>query len=55
METKGMKLCAVCAWRRDCLKKHKFESSNRLKCLDFSRDVTMPEEKDKEKSRKNNT
>lgn len=55
VETKGMKLCAVCAWRRDCLKKYKFQSSNQPKCLDFSRDLTIPEEKDEEKTRKNNT
>lgn len=45
-----MKICAVCAWRRDCLKKYKFQSSNQPKCLDFSRDLTIPEEKDEEKS-----
>jgi len=50
LEITGMKLCMVCAWRRDCLKRHKYESSGRFKCLDFSRDVTIPEEKDKEDS-----
>ena len=45
----GLKLCAVCAWRRDCLKKYKYESSSRLKCPDFTRDVTIRDEEDREK------
>jgi len=50
MEPTGMKLCMVCAWRRECKKKHKYEASSRFKCVDFTRDVTIPEEKEKEES-----
>ena len=51
MDTTGRKLCMICAWRRDCLKKYKYESSKGLKCLDFSRDVTIPAEDDADKEK----
>jgi hypothetical protein len=37
-------ICVVCAWRADCQKK--FSVSGRdLRCPDFVRDVSLPEDK----------
>jgi hypothetical protein len=40
--------CVVCAWRKDCLKKFRYQPSPRLRCPDYTRDLTLPEEKDKD-------
>jgi hypothetical protein len=41
-------ICAVCAWRGDCLKKFSFESSGQLRCPDYCRDLTIkPDDDDK--------
>jgi hypothetical protein len=37
-------ICAVCAWRKDCVKKFKDSKelgSGKLKCPDYTRDVTI--------------
>ncbi|MFH1137882.1 MAG: hypothetical protein V1816_17575 [Pseudomonadota bacterium] len=34
-------ICAVCAWRQDCLKRFRYESSNQLRCPDYTRDMTI--------------
>lgn len=39
--TEDRTICAVCAWRKDCQKKFKFESSGQLHCPDYSRDLTI--------------
>jgi len=40
-------ICVVCAWRADCQKK--FSVSGRdLRCPDFVRDVSLPEDKEQE-------
>jgi hypothetical protein len=39
-------VCAVCAWRKDCLKKFNFDSLGVVKCADFCRDLTLPLEND---------
>ena len=38
-------LCAICAWRKNCLKRYKYESSTKLRCPEFTRDVTLPKNK----------
>ncbi|MDP3296133.1 MAG: hypothetical protein Q8N09_00820 [Thermodesulfovibrionia bacterium] len=38
-------ICAICAWRADCQKK--FSVSGRdMRCPDFVRDLTIPEDKE---------
>jgi len=37
--------CAVCAWRKDCKLKYRYESS-RLYCKEFTRDLTLYERKE---------
>ncbi|MBF0537439.1 MAG: hypothetical protein HQL03_04200 [Nitrospirae bacterium] len=46
-------ICAVCAWREHC--KKKFSISGRsLRCPDFSKDITIKDDKTKDdKSRTN--
>jgi len=39
-------LCVVCAWRETCQKKFSFSSSGNVKCPDYTRDLTLPKEKD---------
>ncbi len=39
-------ICAVCAWRKDCLKKFHFESQGAIKCADYCRDLTLPPDDD---------
>lgn len=41
-------ICAVCAWRRDCQKKYWFESSGQRFCADYTRDLSLKEEKKEE-------
>ena len=38
------KLCAVCAWRRNCKKKFSSSSGGALFCSDFTRDLSIKEE-----------
>ncbi len=38
--------CAVCAWRKDCKKKFLSSSSANLQCPDFTRDLSIKEEKE---------
>ncbi|HOJ42918.1 MAG TPA: hypothetical protein PLW88_00355 [Syntrophorhabdaceae bacterium] len=50
--TDEVTLCVVCAWRKDCQKKFSTSSDIRLRCPDFTRDLSIkdPEkESDKEK------
>jgi hypothetical protein len=37
-------LCAVCAWRGFCQKRFRAQSGLELRCPDFARDVSLPEE-----------
>lgn len=37
-------ICVVCAWRKDCRKKHRYQSSG-LRCPDYTRDITLKEDK----------
>jgi hypothetical protein len=49
-------ICVVCAWRADCQKK--FSISGRdIRCPDFSRDISIPEDREEntEESKGNNT
>ena len=43
-------VCVVCAWRENCLKRFRNESTGQLRCPDYTRDVTLkdPEEKEEE-------
>ena len=40
------KLCAVCAWRRNCKKKFSTSSGGALYCSDFTKDLSIKEEPD---------
>lgn len=42
------KLCAVCAWRRNCKKKFSSSSGGALFCSDFTRDLSIKEEPEME-------
>lgn len=45
------KLCAVCAWRRNCKKKFSSSSSGvsgALYCSDFTKDLSIKDEPDEE-------
>jgi len=46
--TDEKKACVTCAWRKDCTKKLRFQSSAELRCPDYTRDLTLPREKDKD-------
>jgi hypothetical protein len=35
------KLCALCAWRENCLKKFRFSDGVALHCIDYCMDVTI--------------
>ena len=39
-----VKHCVVCAWREDCLKKHRATGGLQVNCLDFVRDVSIARE-----------
>jgi len=34
-------LCSVCAWRADCKKKFYISKKPGLRCVDFTRDITL--------------
>ncbi len=40
-------ICVVCAWRADCQKKFSISGKD-IRCPDFIRDVSLPEEKESE-------
>ena len=42
-------ICAICAWRGDCKKRFRFESSLELRCPDYTRDLTLKENTDEDK------
>jgi hypothetical protein len=44
-DTQEPSICLVCAWRETCLKKFSFTGQH---CLEFTRDVTLKREPDKE-------
>lgn len=46
--TMEKKLCAVCAWRRNCKKKFSTSSGGALYCSDFTKDLSLKEEPDLE-------
>jgi Uma2 family endonuclease len=51
--SKKADICVVCAWRADCQKK--FSISGRdMRCPDFVRDVSLPEDEEEQKEEKNN-
>ncbi len=39
-------ICAICAWRKNCKKKFSMTANSR--CVDFVRDLTIPEDKELE-------
>ena len=39
-----VKHCVVCAWREDCVKKHRATTGIQINCLDFVRDASIPRE-----------
>jgi len=41
-------ICAVCAWRENCLKRYRFECSGQLRCPDFTRDLTIKAQEDQD-------
>ena len=45
------KLCLICAWRETCVKKFRFSDGVALNCIDFTRDVTLKQEKGDEDRR----
>jgi hypothetical protein len=45
MET-GKTPCVVCAWRQTCNKKFSMDGTTTLRCLDFTRDLTLPKPED---------
>ena len=42
------KLCAVCAWRRNCKKKFSTSSGGALYCSDFTKDLSIKDEPDED-------
>ena len=40
-------ICVVCAWRATCQKKFSVSGKD-LRCPDFVRDITLPEDKERE-------
>ncbi|HOP86454.1 MAG TPA: hypothetical protein PLM71_00990 [Syntrophorhabdaceae bacterium] len=49
--TDEVTLCVVCAWRKDCQKKFSTSSDIKLRCPDFTRDLSiknLEKESDKE-------
>ena len=44
--TEERTICAVCAWRKDCIKRFNYESSTQLRCPDYTRDMTIKNKDD---------
>ncbi|MBI4961937.1 MAG: hypothetical protein HY913_01535 [Desulfomonile tiedjei] len=42
-------ICVVCAWRQTCNKKFSMDGATSTKCPEFTRDVTLPLERQVEK------
>jgi len=40
------KLCTLCAWRENCIKKFRLSDGVALHCIDFSRDLTIKDQKE---------
>jgi hypothetical protein len=45
-------VCVICAWRQTCNKKFSMDGATTTKCPEFTRDVTLPIEKEDEKDDK---
>ena len=43
MSARAIDICAVCAWRADCQKKFSVSGKD-IRCPDFVRDRTLPED-----------
>jgi len=55
--TDEVTLCVVCAWRKDCQKKFSMSSEIKLRCPDFTRDLSiknLENESDKKEDSKDN-
>lgn len=53
-ENKGISYCALCAWRRDCQLKYRFQDSPALYCKEYTRDVTIKIDETQKESGKEN-
>lgn len=42
-------VCAVCAWRENCRKKFRFQSSTQRYCPDYTRDLTIKKDNETKK------
>ena len=40
------RLCIICAWRENCLKKFRFSDGVALHCVDFCQDLTIKDQKE---------
>ncbi len=47
------KLCILCAWRENCLKKFRFSDGVALHCPEFCRDLTIKDQKEAIESEEN--
>jgi hypothetical protein len=45
-------ICVICAWRQTCNKKFSMDVATTTKCPEFTRDVTLPAEKEAEQEDK---
>jgi hypothetical protein len=45
-------VCVICAWRQTCNKKFSMDGATTTKCPEFTRDVTLPVEKEDDKADK---
>jgi len=55
-ERGGVSYCSLCAWRKDCKIKYRFQNSLSLYCREYTRDVTVkikePDEKAEAESKR---
>jgi hypothetical protein len=47
---KNKNICMICAWRQTCIKRFSIAQDSKLRCPDFTRDVTIKEEEEEEKN-----
>lgn len=47
-------LCVICAWRKDCQKKFSMSGDIKLRCPDFTRDLSI-KDTEKESDKKEDT
>ena len=40
--TNGHTICVTCAWRQTCNKKFSMDGATSTRCLEYTRDVTLP-------------